>query len=819
VAVVAYSIQPTIVLGFDQGTAQALDRLDQGGLVITTGPTLLHASLELVRTRLLTTESAGFRNFEVPVHVVVVTDGWTLNSADVAAELAHPLWTGADGRTVTRIVVGVGAKADTSLQQQQMMASLLRPTEAAAGGVTHATCAGPSGTIGGNGMQRIVQLAASLNTSEGFAPCSTTATSTATSTPTSTTATSTATQTATSSPTTTPTTTTATSTATSTVTSSPGLCRFDGSAVDVVIIRDGAEGGAADALALELTRLLPKRGAHVRLVAQFATTAAATAEVGDKGEHSLAAALANGHAALVGGGTSPATGRRRRWQRQRRGEDFSEHASPAVAAAASHLASSNSEAGSAEHIGRPHRPRRRAPHQRQREVKLPFERTRATRGDGADDHPSAGEPGGGIACRARLVLGVDGTPLALPVPCTCPDDCHACTGTLRTRDGSGLYGMGTTCTTCKNGMALGSGGKCIAPALCPTAGAVTGRGRFGLACKPASASGGALAVCAGRMLAESGGACTCKKVADCHSCHVDGGGDARDCTMCKNGALLFGTTECISAAVCTSAAGTATGAGSFGRVCNGADAVKVAQQQQQQQGVAGRTCAGTTLSDGAAGGCTCGGDCHTCSIGDSGASTGCTMCKNGAVLLDGGCVAAAVCTGAGGTLVGKGNFGVSCRAGTSVSGPTGTGATGGVVGGGGAAEAATVVPTTRCIGKTPADDDGGACQCAANCHTCEYAPDVGSGTAGRCTRCKNSRYLFRGTSPCVLLDWHRILPYDFALVAPWWFNALEGRFDGPIAQHGYNMHSGLTMRCSWWLYLFVFDRVFEKENIPMSSTF
>lgn len=73
VAIMLFARDAVVALDFESGTMEALENLELGGR--QPGPTQLASMLHAVRTRLLQEGTPGFRNFEVPVHLVMITDG------------------------------------------------------------------------------------------------------------------------------------------------------------------------------------------------------------------------------------------------------------------------------------------------------------------------------------------------------------------------------------------------------------------------------------------------------------------------------------------------------------------------------------------------------------------------------------------------------------------------------------------------------------------------------------------------------------------------------------------------------------------------
>ena len=81
------------------------------------GPTFAHTGFDLVRTELLVDRNSagiatGFRNFTVPVVLVIITDGKTVNSGDMVAAFDHDVF---NREAMTRMVFDVGGNAENNL--------------------------------------------------------------------------------------------------------------------------------------------------------------------------------------------------------------------------------------------------------------------------------------------------------------------------------------------------------------------------------------------------------------------------------------------------------------------------------------------------------------------------------------------------------------------------------------------------------------------------------------------------------------------------------------------------------------------------------
>ena len=210
---------------------------------------------------MLQKDSPGFRNFEVPVHLIMITDGMTVDQDGLVFELGHPVWKKASDHPnhITRTVVGVGFSFNhLPVNILNKLAGVSPPetmgdTDAGQGGGGGAlqvdptlhdpifvACVGPGRS---SGIQHLKTAVGALDATEGYAPCSTTPTTTAT--------------------------TTATSTATSTVTSTPGLCSYD--PADLIIVQDGTT-DAVKGFISELTRLLPEKNDAIRPAQQYTVT-------------------------------------------------------------------------------------------------------------------------------------------------------------------------------------------------------------------------------------------------------------------------------------------------------------------------------------------------------------------------------------------------------------------------------------------------------------------------------------------------------------------------------------------------------------------
>ena len=201
---------------------------------------------------------------------------------------------------------------------------------------------------------------------------------------------------------------------------------------------------------------------------------------------------------------------------------------------------------------------------------------------------------------------------------------------------------------------------------------------------------------------------------DCHTCEFDSvNAMAGSCAKCKNSKVQLADGTCADESACN---GDVVGKGAFGRVCQiGEPEPVITTTTAVPEFVATTNCVGKVTSEGKA--CICNADCYTCEYDDINNIAGsCSKCKNSKVqLAHGHCGDESDCDG---DVIGKGKFGRFCQFKAAAT-----------------TEAPKFVATTTCVGK--ATDEGGACICNADCHTCEF--DSVNAMAGSCSKCKNSK--------------------------------------------------------------------------------